>query len=256
MHTEMIDTGSAGIACLVSETKAGPVLVFVHGAGSTGRVWQAQWTWFGDKAGVIVPDLPGHGGSGGSGCDSIDAYADTVVRLMQKLDRGKYVLIGHSMGGATAQTVALLHPELLSGLVLVSTGSRLRVAPQVFSSIETDYRQYLDISVSFSLSESADERTKQAFRDVLSTTSPGVAYNDFKACDRFDVMERIAGIPVRTLILAGDRDMLTPLKYSRFLHEKISGSALKVFGDAGHMVMMEKPEEVNREIESFLSSIP
>ena len=57
------------------------------------------------------------------------------------------------------------------------------------------------------------------------------------------------------LVVCGDRDIMTPLKYSRFMAEKISGSRLVVIPDAGHMVFLEKPDEVNREIGKFMAEI-
>ncbi len=252
MYTKKIDVDTTALACLFSETQNKPAMVFLHGASSTNQIWLTQWMHFKDRMTVIIPDLPGHGDSTGNGSDSIDKYAEIVVRLIRKLDLGKCILVGHSMGGATAQKVAIAHSDLLAGLVLVSTGSRLRVASQVFSSIETDYRQYIELATSFSLYESADEQTKNMFKNILSVLSPKVAYNDFMACNKFDVMNEIAGIHTRTLIIAGDKDMLTPLKYSQFMHQKIANSQLDIIRDAGHMVMMEKPDDVNSSLSGFL----
>jgi pimeloyl-ACP methyl ester carboxylesterase len=55
-----------------------------------------------------------------------------------------------------------------------------------------------------------------------------------------------------TLILCGEDDVLTPVRYSRFLKEKIAGSELALVKAAGHMAMLEKPDEVNKAIEIFL----
>ncbi len=243
------------VACLVSDVKKPPVLVFLHGAGSSGMVWREQWSYFKDSSAVVVVDLPGHGDSAGKGKDSIDAYAGIVAELIEGLASGGCVLIGHSMGGAIAQKVATARPGLLAGLVLVSTGARLRVAPQIFTAIEAGYKDYVDLSVSFSMYGPPDERTQQAFKDILAAASPEVAYDDFKACNAFDALDEVAGITTETLVVAGDRDMLTPLKYARFLHEKIAGSRLEVVPDAGHMVMMERPGAVNGAIDAFVRSL-
>ena len=255
MAAEKIIIDGQEIACLVSDPAPQVPLVFLHGAGSTREVWQAQWLYFRDRAKVVIPDLPGHGDSTGRSTDSIDTYADIVVKLVEKLGLGKCVLIGHSMGGAIVQRIALLRPELLAGLVLVATGARLRVMPQVFSAIQTDYSQYVELASSFSMSPSADVETRSSFREILAHCAAQAAHNDFTACNRFDIMDTLAAIKTKTMIIAGDRDMMTPLKYAQFLNQKIGASRLVIIGDAGHMVMMEKPDEVNPAIERFAVSI-
>ncbi len=255
MLINKVTINNISLAFMLSESQDGQTLVFLHGAGSTNQVWQAQWSYFKDRMRVLVPDLPGHGGSTGSSSDTIDTYADTIIKLAEKLHLEKLILAGHSMGGAIAQKVAVFAPELLSGLVLVATGAKLRVMPQVFSAIETDYKQYVELAASFSMSESADERQKALFRDILSASAPSAAYSDFKACDTFDAMNEVGGIKVPALIIAGGNDMMTPLKYSQFLNQKIAGSKLEIVHGAGHMVMMEKPDQVNQAIERFITAI-
>lgn len=255
MLTNKITINNISLAFMLSESQSGQTLVFLHGAGSTNQVWQAQWSYFKDKMKVLVPDLPGHGGSSGSSSDTVDAYANTIIELAAKLNLQQFIMIGHSMGGAIAQKVAVLAPELLSGLVLVATGAKLRVMPQVFSAIETDYKQYVELAATFSMSESADERQKALFKDILSASAPSAAYNDFKACDKFDALNEVGGITVPALIIAGGNDMMTPLKYSQFLNQKIAGSRLEIVDGAGHMVMMEKPDQVNQAIERFITAI-
>ncbi|MCL5277465.1 MAG: alpha/beta hydrolase [Deltaproteobacteria bacterium] len=249
---QAIDIRGCTIAYLDSPRRSGPALLFLHGAGSTGMAWQAQWDFFKPLAHVIIPDLPGHGGSSCGGRGSIEDYAAAVADFIAVLCSGPAIVVGHSMGGAIAQTVALMHPEMVRGLVLIGTGARLRVAGQIFATIEADYGQYLDLACGFSVSDTADQSVRSALRKMLSKTGQSVAYNDFKACDGFDIMDRVASITARTLIISGDRDMMTPLKYAHYLHDRIPRSELHVVPGAGHMVMIEKPDDVNAAIKGFL----
>ena len=66
-------------------------------------------------------------------------------------------------------------------------------------------------------------------------------------------MDALRSIKVPTLILCGTDDGLTPPKYSEYLHSQLQGSRLLLVEDAGHMVMWEKPEQVNEAIEKFVS---
>jgi len=81
-----------------------------------------------------------------------------------------------------------------------------------------------------------------------------VIRGDFLACDRFDVMDRLGKIHCPTLVLCGEEDRLTPPKYSHLLRDSIADAALTVIPDAGHMVMLEQPQQVNRAIEEFFQT--
>jgi pimeloyl-ACP methyl ester carboxylesterase len=109
------------------EAGSGPPLALIHGAGGAAELWRPQLEGLADVARIVAPDLPGHGPLGGRGKPSITDYADWLEGLFAALEAGPLVLVGHSMGGAVAQSLALARPGRLAGLVLVSTGARLRV---------------------------------------------------------------------------------------------------------------------------------
>ena len=78
-------------------------------------------------------------------------------------------------------------------------------------------------------------------------------FGDFIACDQADITEEVKGIEMPTLIICGMDDRLTPPEYSVYLNRAIRGSKVVSVPDAGHMVTLEKPEEVNRAIEAFVA---
>ena len=78
---------------------------------------------------------------------------------------------------------------------------------------------------------------------------------DLSACNDFDIMDRVHEISLPTCIIAGEDDQLTPLKYSQFLHKTIAGSQFHVIPGAGHLAMLEKPEEFNRYLLEFLNDV-
>jgi pimeloyl-ACP methyl ester carboxylesterase len=84
---------------------------------------------------------------------------------------------------------------------------------------------------------------------------PGALYGDFLACDRFDIMKEVERINLPTLILCGEDDQLTPVKYSQSLQSRIKGSKMEVLPDAGHMVMMEAPQLFNKKIGEFIREL-
>jgi pimeloyl-ACP methyl ester carboxylesterase len=201
---------------------------------------------------VYTLDLPGHGRSEGSGCDRIERYAEAVVALMDCVGIEKGVIAGHSMGGAIAQTMALAHADRVAGLVLVATGARLRVFPAILDGIRSDFRATAALITRFVWSTEASPRLAELGKQTLLRTGPDVLLADFYACDRFDIMKRLDQIRVPTLVVAGSADQLTPVKYARFLAEHIPDARLKTVENAGHMVMLERPEVVELAIQQFV----
>jgi pimeloyl-ACP methyl ester carboxylesterase len=88
----------------------------------------------------------------------------------------------------------------------------------------------------------------------LMRCQPEVLYGDYLACDRFDMMNEVEKIGLPTLILCGQEDGMTPVKYSQFLLQRIKGSRLEILPGAGHMVMIEAAELFNEKIGAFVSN--
>ncbi|HAP32053.1 MAG TPA: alpha/beta hydrolase, partial [Firmicutes bacterium] len=84
---------------------------------------------------------------------------------------------------------------------------------------------------------------------------PEVWYADFTACNNFDILSDLLRINIPTLVLCGAEDRMTPLKYSRYLAENIAWAKLEIFDGAGHMLMLEKPDEVNMAVQNFLEGL-
>jgi pimeloyl-ACP methyl ester carboxylesterase len=96
-----------------------PPMVLLHGAGGDYLVWPPEIRRL-PGIRVYALDLPGHGKSGGPGCQSVEDYARAVVGLMDAVGLWRAAFVGHSMGGAIALTLALDFPERTAGLGLVS----------------------------------------------------------------------------------------------------------------------------------------
>ncbi|MDO8688501.1 MAG: alpha/beta hydrolase [Dehalococcoidia bacterium] len=228
----------------------GTMLLFIHGAGGGAELWRYQTDYFPESVAV---DLPGH--PRGQGLQSIEDYANWVRGYVYERGLAPVTLVGHSMGGGIAQWLAVNHPDMVRSLVLVSTGARLKVAPQIFQVLEGDYDQAVDFMLGNSFGpESAPELLEEVKRLRLRVPVE-VVRGDFQACDRFDLMDRIADIAAPTCIICGTADKMTPLKYGQFLLSRIPGSRLEEIPGAGHNVMLEKPAEFNAALERFLKDL-
>ena len=239
-----IQVGKENLFYAASPTEAGrPDVILIHGAGGNHLHWPAQLRRL-EGANVYALDLPAHGKSGGAGRASIGEYAAVLVGSLDALRIERAVFIGHSMGGAIAQQLALDYSARVAGLILVATGARLRVAPAILEGVLTDYDAALDTVTAYAWGPDAPVELVKLGRSQLAQVSPQVAHGDYTACNAFDVMERLGQIAAPTLVISGAADQLTPPKYAAKLAEGIPGAQLHLVEKAGHMVMLEQPDQV------------
>jgi len=79
--------------------------------------------------------------------------------------------------------------------------------------------------------------------------------NDFLCCDKFDIMDRVHQIKLPALIICGELDVMTPVKYSNYLGAKLANSRVVIIPQATHFALAEKPEVVNKAIDDFVKGI-
>ena len=234
-----------------------PPIVLIHGAGGNYLYWPFEIRCLPDHR-IFTLDLPGHGKSGGRGLQTIQAYALSILDWMAALGFHQAVFIGHSMGGAIALTLALNHPEQVRGLGLISSGARLHVAPAILENTASPQSlpSALSAIISLSFSKNAKPRLVDLAARRLAEVRSTVLHGDFLACNTFDVMESLATIRAPTLVICGQEDQLTPIRYSQYLADQIPGALLKIIPNAGHMVMLEQPHSVANALSDFLATIP
>lgn len=236
------------------DPEARHTLILIHGAGESHLVWPGALRNL-PGAHVYALDLPGHGRSRGRGRSSIAEYTELIVNWIEKVGLPRAVWVGHSMGGAIAQWAALHYPERVAALVLVATGARLRVSPLILEGLRTDFPQTVDRIVEWSWGVAPPAHLVEESRRMLLAADPAVIEGDYRACDAFDVMNRLGEIGVPALVIGGTADRMTPIKYAEYLAAHIPNAALVRIEGAGHMVMLEQPEAVAEAVRSFLDRI-
>ena len=229
-----------------------PPLVLVHGAGGSHLDWPPDLRRL-PGARVLALDLPGHGKSNGPGLNDTRAYAEAMMPALDALELDRVVIVGHSMGGAIAQQAALCWPECVGGLVLIGTGSKLPVAPDLPDRIVNDRELTLDWIVDGSWGDGGTPALKRRNSERLLAVPPAALSADYLACQRFDVRELLGRITVPTLILVGSKDRMAPPKFSVTLAVRISGSQLVQIEGAGHMLPLERPVAVAEAISKWLA---
>lgn len=236
---------------------AGQAVTMIHGATYNHRLWDKQIDALSSIAEVYAVDLPGHGASSRfpvSHSISIKSYADHVHELLRTLGCSSTVLIGHSMGGAISIRFALDHPGEVKALILVGTGAKLGVNRMIFEVLSTNYDQGIRVGIAqWAFSNATDRNIIEEGINEMLKCPQDIAIADFKACNEFDARDLVSRIEAPTLVIVGDEDKLTPPKWSEYLHSNIKNSKMRIVKTAGHMVMVEKPDDVNTSIVSFMN---
>lgn len=241
----------------LDDTGMNPPVVLLHGAGGTHLSWPPEVRRLKDVQ-VYALDLPGHGRSSqSSGLQDISSHARAVVDWMHATNLPAAVFVGHSMGGAIALNLALDFSEHVAGLGLVATAANMPVNPSLLEDAfhPTTFQKAVANIVRWSFSSHASERLVELACQRMLETRPSVLHSDLRACDRFDVRERVKTIEKPTVIICGAEDRMTPLRNSQFLSLTIPGASIKVINGAGHMVMLEQPAEVAQSLVEFIHSL-
>ncbi len=265
-------------------------VVFVHGFCLNLDCWHFQRAAYRGLVRSVYYDQRSHGRSGSS--DRANANIDQLGRdLKQVLDTvapdGPVVVVGHSMGGMSIVALAEQFPELIGdrviGVGLISTTAggldpgrillpmlptRLtgRITHRAVSTLKRGHRT-VDAArrVGAAIARVATDRF--AFGDevpvgylefvdeMLSATSFEVVaefFPSFSSLDKFDHVEALGAVP--TSIVCGTADRLTSIGHSRKLHERIPGSRLLECQNAGHMVILERHDQVNAELDQLITA--
>jgi pimeloyl-ACP methyl ester carboxylesterase len=175
---------------------------------------------------------------------------------MTAIEVKRAIIVGHSMGGAIALNLALEHPTVVAGLGLVSTGARLRVHPTIMelTAVPETFAEGIEQISAWSFGPRADPRLVELAAKRMLETPQHVFQADFAACDVFDVRERLSEIRTATLVICGSEDRMTPVRFAQSLAEHISGAALTILPEAGHMAILEQPQAILGAFKNFLSN--
>ncbi len=239
-----------------------PAVIFLHGAGMDHTVWALQSRWLAFRGvNVLAVDLPGHGRSAGAPLESIAALADWVVRLQEAAGIERAALVGHSMGALVALECAARHASRVSSLVLIGAAAAMPVGAALLGAAKDNRHDAVDMVNLWGHGARAGIGANAApglwmtgiGERILEASAPGVLHADLAACNAYaEGLASGAAIGVPTLIVAGELDLMTPLKGARALAAAVPGSRLAVMPGAGHMLMAERPNELVAEIRQHL----
>jgi pimeloyl-ACP methyl ester carboxylesterase len=232
----------------------GPVLLCVHGSGGDGVIWSYQLSRLSRACRVIVPDLPGHGQSGGSVCCRVEGYADWLERFVESLQLESVCLMGHSLGGAIVQEFARRHRDTVRGVVLAGTAPRFVLSRRYVQALGLDRGgDPMGPSV---MTRAADllRTTYGEHFQALAQSGIDVLHADIVAAGRFDSRPWVSGLDMPALVIAGAADAIMPPERSRELAQVLPRAAFVVLEGAGHTMMLDCTQEFNQAVSRFMEA--
>jgi pimeloyl-[acyl-carrier protein] methyl ester esterase len=244
---------------------AGPDLVMLHGWALAGGVFGEVVERLAEHHRVWVIDLPGHGHSP-SPASRDDAA--TLLALQAAIPPGA-TLLGWSLGGLWAMRLALAGMIHLSGLILLSTTPRFVQGPDwqpavpeaalhAFAGrLQDNWRRTVREFLALQLvGAPGAHRMIAALRDQVATlpvpTLAGLEYG-LATLATVDLRAAIPQITVPTLVLAGERDTLTPIGAAHWLATNIPDARLAVWADGAHALFASHPESLRQHITDFIA---
>jgi 3-oxoadipate enol-lactonase len=251
------------------EAGAGPVVLLLHGLGGSRIAWEPQLAGLASRRRAVAWDMPGYGASAPAGALdrplTLAALADAVARLLDALEADRAHIVGLSMGGMVAQHAALAHPDRVRSLSLLSTGPAFgldgtraddwraaRLAPLDAG------REPADFAAEVIRAISGPGITPEAVAGqaaAMARISSSALRRAIDCLVTHDTRSRLAEIQAPTLILTGQLDRETPVRYGRALADGVPGARFAEVANAGHLVHVEAPEAVNALLVEHLSSV-
>ncbi|MEI8131407.1 MAG: alpha/beta hydrolase [Leptolinea sp.] len=240
------------------------IVVLLHGLGTEGSSWRYQIQALG-AAGFrpIALDLPGFGQSKFTGERwSIKNTARIVMDLVTSLSEERFHLAGISMGGTIALQAAIDFPERIKSLALINTFASLR--PKRAGEWYYLLRRYVkarfrgagsqaELTARRIFPKPEQEILRQELIQHIQQTDPEVYKSAMQALGTFDVRKLIKTLSIPVLVLTGENDTTVPLENQHDLAIGIQNAQQIIIQNAGHGVIIDQPEVVNRNLVLFLS---
>ncbi|WP_426570116.1 alpha/beta fold hydrolase [Streptomyces canus] len=235
----------------------GVPLVFVHGWTANRHRWDHQVAHFSERRRVIRLDLRGHGESGGAGVKTIDDLAKDVLALLDHLGIERCVLVGHSMGGMIAQTIALAQPERVERMVLVNSIGRMAYSRGrgLLMAVSTlvPFKLFVAANIQRAFAPGYPRDEVRAYVKSSADTPREVVMTLYGAMRAFDLLDRAGEIRTPTLMIHGYHDIQLPVGQMLRMAKAYPDATVRIL-DAGHELPVEKPAELTAAIDAFVTA--
>jgi 3-oxoadipate enol-lactonase len=246
----------------IVEAGSGSPVLLLHGLGWDHSLWNPAVERFAPRYRMIAADTRGHGGTDKPpGPYDMTMFARDYAALIAALGLKRVCVVGLSQGGMVAQTLALMNPEMVSALVLISTSCKS--APSLRDNMEARIEAMDKIGPQAAAKIAAESIFSPGWRaanpDELArfyAWRSAMPVDPLNAATRalydFDLSKDLPRIAVPTLVVAGSEDVLTRPAGMEEIVSLIPGAKYTVVPGAGHMIPVEQPAVIDGLLSDFL----
>ncbi|MFD3661561.1 alpha/beta fold hydrolase [Streptomyces sp. NPDC058659] len=244
---------------------SGPALLLVHGHPFDHTMWLPQLDRFSRTHRVIAPDLRGYGLTplaADPHSTDLGVFAEDLVDLLDHLEIEECVVVGLSMGGQIAMELHRRHPERVRGLVLADTfpaaeteegkAARNAMADRL---LDEGMRGYAGEVLDRMVAPYNTHAAPHVHRMMCATSPVGAAAALRGRAERPDYRESLTTVAVPALVVVGRDDTYTPVADAEEMHALLPHSTLAVIDRAAHLPNLERPEEFDSVLDSYLRSL-
>ena len=217
-------------------------LLFLHGFGGFAMQWEHQLVEFADKNRVVALDLRGHGLSDRPTMGyTMDDLVGDVERVVSALNfPPRFILLGHSFGGAIAATYAVRHPERVDRLIFVSTSVDFVLSPL--------------LKFAFHLPLVIAEPIRAMFPKALAAPAFVLKAMFHSTLSKWHGRDYFPRLRAPSLVVIGHRDIVFKQSAYDAVPDLIPGAQIAKIPVSAHLVMLERPDAVNRACARFIGA--
>ena len=240
----------------------GAAVLFVHGVGSTGAIWDYQIEALADRYRCFAVELRGNGvPKPEPPPDQItrQGFVDDVLAVADAAGAGRFHFVGCSLGGAVGFELWKRAPERVASLTFVASFAWY---PEATAYVD---RVIANVEAAGSMDRFAHERAKLLGMPPGRRTDETIAQMACKTVASYCATTRatwtgefrdvLPAITVPTLVICGEKDTVAPPTFSEEIAAGIKGAELHVLPQAGHVANADAPEAFNALLASFLSRV-
>lgn len=228
-----------------SELKGkGTPIVILHGWGRSGSEWQTLGQYLNDKTGrpVLIPDLPGFGGTALTLVEDIYQYTDELLKWLKYLNIKRASIVGHSLGGRIAVVMGARYPQLVENLILIAPAA---VKPMTLRRLILRPLRALGRLMPRTIREIVVAR-------VSDVDGQNIKLRDlYKAVVKYDLTSELSKIKPPTLVIWGEKDSILPLSLMSVYKTQLPNARVRVVWEAGHDPHLSHPRELARIVEEI-----
>lgn len=261
-HLEL--PGGSSVNVVRAGSRGRPPVLFIHAVGLDLTWWDHQFAALGSEFDLVAFDLPGHGSSDRlEGAPTFEALASIAAGLISSLDAGSVHVVGISVGGMIAQTLALARPDLVRSLTLVAT--LCTFSDPVREALRERARVAREDGMRAIAPPTQERWFPPAFRraraDVLDRAAKSLLRHDpdvhagmWEMIATLDLEARISAIACPTLVVVGAEDGNAPVIAGQRIKDLIGGALMHVLPGVGHFPPFEAPAAFNALLSAHLNT--